>query len=133
MVKRFYQDQLAMTLFPDAAGNQSKLEIQFWAFHKANPRVYSLLKQFAVEWRKRRGKAAKLGIKALFKRVRWEISLGKIKEDFKLNNNNTAFYARLLMRDEPILKDIFNVRKQRIQSTLGPPNDTLPASDQVTE
>lgn len=131
MRKKYYTAQLPMTLFPDATGNMGKLETQFWQFHTQNPMVYSFLIEFAFEWRLNRGKDARLGIKALFERVRWEVSLGNTKSDFKLNNNHTAFYARLIMRTNPALQDIFKVRRQRIQSTIGPSNEGLPAGEHV--
>jgi len=109
MKKQGWTGQLPMALFPDVNGNMGKLELALWQFHKSNPRVYSYLVHFAKQWRQRRGDGAHLGMKALFERVRWEVSLGETSGDFKLNNNNTAFYSRLIMRDEPLLKDIFKV------------------------
>jgi hypothetical protein len=133
MVNKDYTNQLPMMLFPDQHGNASKLEMAFWKFHEKNPKVYDWMVQFASEFRVMRGPTAKLGAKMLYERVRWEINLGDWERTFKLNNNHTAFYARLMMLQEPKLKDIFKVRKQRIQSTLGPPNDTLPSGEHVTE
>ena len=130
MVKTAWTGQMPLALFPDQNGNMGKLETAFWQFHNEHPRVYSLLLLYALQWRKRRGPDAKLGIKALFERVRWEINLKENTDAFKLNNNNTAFYARLLMNRNPYLKDMFSVRRQKIQSTIGPANDTLPSGKQ---
>ena len=132
MTKRDWNGQLPMALFPNDLGNMGKLEIQFWEFHRKNPIVYKYLVQFAFQWRMRRGNKAQLGMKALFERVRWQVSMGKTTGDFKLNNNHTAFYARLLMRNNPKLQDMFKVRRQRIQSTLGPSNEGLPSGEQVS-
>ena len=131
MKKNNWSGQLPMALFPDEHGNIGKLEIAFWNFHHDNPVVYQYLIRFATEWRKRRGLNAKLGIGALFERVRWEVYLGEQEHDFKLNNNNRASYARLMMRDELSLQNIFQLRRQRIQSTIGPPNDNLPSGEHV--
>jgi len=131
MRKKNWTPQLPLALFPDEHGNMGKLETAFWQFHHDNPKVYSYLVQFATEWRKRRGLNVKLGIGALFERVRWEVNLGNKREEFKLNNNNRAFYARLLMRDHTFLQDIFRLRRQRIQSTIGPSNDNLPSGKHV--
>ncbi len=131
MARNAWTGQMPLALFPDQNGNMGKLETAFWQFHTEHPRVYSLLLLYALQWRKKRGPDAKLGIKALFERVRWEISLKENIDDFKLNNNNTAFYARLLMNRNPYLKDIFSVRRQRVQSTIGPPNDILTSGKHV--
>jgi hypothetical protein len=111
----------------------SKLETAFWLFHDSNPKVYTLLVKFAHEWREARGDKARLGMKALFERVRWETSLQTNDEfKFKLNNNHTAFYARLLMESRSELKGLFKLRKQKIESSIGPANDKLPEGGQTT-
>jgi hypothetical protein len=130
--KRF-TNQIPMALFPDSGGNMSKLETQFWHFHTKNPAVYGLLVKYALQYRERRGFDAILGIAVLYERVRWDVVVDTGDKDFKLNNNHRAYYARLIMRQETLLKDIFKLRKQRIQSTLGPPNDTLPSSEHSTK
>jgi len=120
-------------LFPMAAGELGKLEKSFWKFHKANPKVYTLLVKFAYQWRKARGENYKLGMKALFERVRWEVSIHtEVNGNFKLNNNNTAFYARLIMDRHLELREMFRLRKQRIPSSIGPKNETLPPGEHVS-
>ena len=96
----------------------SLLEDRFWKFHTEHPEVYSHLRHFAYQWRKSRGPQSHIGIKALFERVRWELSLRLIGAP-KLNNNHTAFYARLLMDDNPELRGIFRLRLQKVESSLG--------------
>jgi len=107
---------------------EGKLERKFWQFHVDHPEVYRYLVQFARAWR--RGRGGPLGIGALFERVRWEIG---IQSDVspKLNNNHRAFYARLIMERNSDLAGIFALRQQRIQSTIGPSNETLPESEHV--
>lgn len=108
-------------LFPESDGEMGKLELAFWSFHKEHPEVYRLLVQFALEWREVRGKDAQLGMKALFERVRWERHLDKKDDEgLKLNNNYTAFYARLLMESDSRLKGLFQLRRQRLPATIGP-------------
>lgn len=103
---------------------QSKLEASFWEFHRANPLVYSRLVGLATQWRE--SGVRKIGINALFERLRWEMSLRTHGGEFKLNNNHRAFYARMLMENEPELAGLFALRKQKIQSSIGPSNDGLP-------
>ena len=109
------------------------LEDKFWEFHLANPEVYRHLVEFAFQWRENRGADARLGIKALFERVRWELHIMPLegKPPPKLNNNHTAFYARLIMQRNPELADIFKLREQRIQTSFGPSNEILESSKQV--
>jgi len=101
-----------------------KLEAAFWEFHRSHPEVYEYLVRFARQWRGTRPDA-RLGIAMLFERVRWEIALN-IAERPTLNNNHRAFYARLIMKREPDLADAFHLRRQRVQSSIGPENEALP-------
>lgn len=82
---------------------------RFTQFHESNPLVYATLRRLARQWIARTGRH-KLGISALFERSRWEIALATSDPDFKLNNNYRAFYARLLMKQEPDLRDLFELR-----------------------
>jgi hypothetical protein len=83
---------------------------RFEEFHKANPHVYSTLVWLAKQWRRRTG-GRKLGIKTLYERARWELQLDTNDPDaLKLNNNWTAFYARLIMLQEPDLAGTFDLR-----------------------
>lgn len=87
------------------------LEQKFVEFHAANPHVYERLVALARQARAR-GRD-KLGMKMLFEVVRWEHTLRTDDPEFKLNNNYTAFYARLIMAREPDLRGIFDTREQR--------------------
>ncbi|MEU5721585.1 hypothetical protein ABZ783_07160 [Micromonospora sp. NPDC047738] len=83
---------------------------KFEQFHADNPAVYATLCRLAREWVDRTGRR-KIGIGALTERCRWEIALATNDPEFKINNNHRAFYARLIMRDEPDLADLFELRK----------------------
>jgi hypothetical protein len=81
----------------------------FWQFHQANPHIYEILRKFAFEAVQRRRR--KIGMKLLFERVRWHVVVETdTDDDFKLNNNFTAFYARLFAEDHPEHKDLFAFR-----------------------
>jgi hypothetical protein len=101
---------------------RGKMEQSFWDFHERHPHVYETLKDLAIMWRRHRGGKSRLGIAALFERARWELALMRYSDEGppKLNNNNRAFYARLLMEKEPELEGMFSLRNQRIESTIGP-------------
>lgn len=85
------------------------IEELFLAFHSANPNVYAALcrlaRQAVAKGRKR------VGMKMLFEVVRWEVFLTTQKDEFKLNNNYTARYARLIMEQEPDLAGVFETRE----------------------
>jgi hypothetical protein len=112
---------------------EGKLERAFWEFHAQHPEVARYLAQFALQWRERRGSDASLGIKALFERVRWEMSIASLPDEMppRLNNNHTAFYARWLMDNYSALGGIFSLRQQRIPATFGPENHTLPGNTHI--
>lgn len=88
---------------------------RFEQFHAENPRVYATLVRLAREWIARTGRH-ELGIKTLYERARWEIALATNAPDFKLNNNFTAFYARLIHVQEPDLRGMFELRVSEADS-----------------
>jgi hypothetical protein len=92
-----------------------KLERQFLEFHAEHPEVYVELVALADELIDRGYR--RFGIKMLYEVCRWRsMRRAKPGEAFKLNNNHTAFYARMIMDREPRLRDIFNLREQGIPS-----------------
>jgi hypothetical protein len=113
----------------DWFGPGGKLEHAFWEFHHNNPVVYRLLVKYARQWKRYH---AHCSINLLFERVRWEYFVKIESEDnFRLNNNHRAFYARLIEMREPDLSGFFRLRAQRIQSSFGPDNQDLPPGDHV--
>lgn len=80
----------------------------FLAFHQKNPIVYKILKKLALDLVK--VGYDKIGISLIWERMRWEFMLLPTKDDFKLNNDFRAGYARLLMANEKKLKGVFNTR-----------------------
>lgn len=80
-------------------------------FHNANPHVYKGLVNLA-RYAQSQGKR-KIGIDLLWGRLRWDIWMATKREtgDFKLNNNFRSLYARMIMRKEADLRDIFNLRR----------------------
>lgn len=82
---------------------------KFDQFHADNPDVYTTLVRLAREWVTSTGHH-RLGIKTLYERARWEIAIATSDPEFRLNNNYTAFYARLIMCQEHDLADMFDLR-----------------------
>lgn len=88
------------------------IEQNFWQFHLANPEVYNELRDLALRLRNKGRKH--YGIKALYEIVRFNRALHlTTTTDFYLNNNYTSLYARLLMQEEPALRDFFKTRLRR--------------------
>lgn len=83
---------------------------RFEAFHARNPHVYQTLRDMALEMRRRGHR--QYGIKALFEVLRFNYAMRTEGDTFKLNNNYTALYARLLMDNEPELDGFFELRRR---------------------
>ena len=85
---------------------------RFNAFHKANPHVYVALRHLGLMMKRRGHK--RIGIAMLFEQLRWAYYLQTTDTDgFKLNNNYRAYYARLLMKQEPELTGFFTTREKQ--------------------
>lgn len=95
-------DQLSLTF-------DASIAERFESFHRENAHVYRTLVRLAREWVNSTGKN-KLGIKSLFEVARWQLAIETSDPEFRLNNNYTAYFARLIMRQEPDLDGLFNLR-----------------------
>lgn len=94
------------------ARDPDAIEVDFWAFHTAHPEVYEELREMALRLRRQGRKH--YGIKALYEIVRFNKAISaRSSADWKLNNNFTSLYARLLMQKESSLKDFFRTRVRR--------------------
>ena len=89
------------------------LEERFWQFHTRNPQVYAALRRLALDLANR-GKT-RIGVKGLVEVLRWHHQLvtDDPTSDYQINNSYTAFYARLLVANEPALADRIELRAQR--------------------
>ena len=86
----------------------------FLRFHQQNPMVYDQLERLAFKL-KVKG-VERWGIKALWEVLRYELAIATNYQmgEFKLNNNLTASYARLLMERNPEdLAGFFETRERR--------------------
>ena len=87
------------------------IEGKFEAFHAANPEVYRSLVADALTLRHRGIK--RWSINGLFEVLRWKKALETKGDEFRLNNNFRAYYARMMMDNEPILEGFFETRVQK--------------------
>jgi uncharacterized Zn finger protein (UPF0148 family) len=83
----------------------------FQIFHEENPHVYDEIVRLA-RVAKTRGHT-RWGIKGIFEVLRWSQMITNGDNEFKLNNNYTSAYARLVMENEPDLEDFFETRSIR--------------------
>lgn len=90
---------------------QSGKSIQeaFTKFNKENPKVYDYFKQYFFYLYNRKG-WQKVSAKLIIERVRWEVFTSTNDPDFKINNNFTAHYVRLFLRDYPEYDKCFELR-----------------------
>lgn len=89
----------------------TKLHQAFDDFDAKNPQVYRLFKLYAHQARDAGHRH--FGAAAIFERIRWHVAVETRGDDFKLNNNYRAFYARKMMREDHAFDDFFRTRKQR--------------------
>lgn len=97
-----------MELFDYAQSQRDPRIAAFEEFHKANPHVYEAFKRFA---REAQGKVARYSADAILHRIRWFAAIETSGDEFKVNDHWSAFYARLLIRDDPSFTGFFELRK----------------------
>jgi hypothetical protein len=101
---------LAQNQTPDTTADMG-LKDQWRAFHAANPHVYRAIVSVTRELKQQGWRRA--GMKQIFEHLRWRYAMSTRGEQWKLNNNYTAYYARQVMRLEPDLAGFFNIRDQK--------------------
>lgn len=84
---------------------------KFMKFHKANPHVYKLFEKYAFQ-------AIKTGRKhyshwVIINLIRWNREIITKSGDFKINNNNIAYYARLFMKSYPEHDGFFKTKPMK--------------------
>lgn len=86
------------------------IQERFEAFHGANPHVFAAFRRFAQE---ALAAGQHVGAKAIWERMRWHLAIETRGDSFKLNNNFTSRYARLLERTDPRFAGFFETRRLR--------------------
>ena len=81
----------------------------FREFHFRNPVVFNLFMEFCEE---ALATGQKIGAKAIWERMRWEINMNPTYgEYYKCNNNYTSRYARMAIAKNPKLASLFEIRR----------------------
>lgn len=84
---------------------------RFLKYHADNPHLYELFKRFSTDLK--RSARRFYGAKAIMERIRWHINIETKGEEFKISNNYTSCYARLLIADDPWFKEFFKTKRTR--------------------
>ena len=96
-------------MFEADVPKEATIEERALDFHYRNPLVYQELRRLALTLYYRGHKH--FGCKMLIEQMRWNwAERTSDMSGFKLNNSYVAFYARLLMAQEPELAGVFNTR-----------------------
>jgi len=102
------------TLFPawqTTTGKFETIDDKFRAFHDANPWVADELEKLAdVEYRHGDGR---IGIKYLIEVLRWNYRRATTGQPFRIDNDFTSRYARLLVDRRPEFANLFETRTLR--------------------
>ena len=94
----------------DDAPEGMTLTERFEAFHRRNPAFYAQIVHLGRRFRAKTGRTC--GIQRLVEIARWDIEMTLVGDDeFKVNNDYAAFYARLIMIQEKDMAGFFKLRK----------------------
>jgi hypothetical protein len=77
--------------------------------HRQSPEVYEHFKRFARE--ARASGRARFSADAILHRVRWYVAVERQGADFKVNNDCSALFSRLLEAEEPAFRGFFERRR----------------------
>ena len=88
---------------------EDSMQARFEAFSAAHPEVLEHLRRLTAEW-VAAGKG-RFGIRMAWEVMRWQMSLGSTDPgEYRLNNNYTSRYARILAAEFP---GVFELREVR--------------------
>ena len=88
---------------------QTRLEEEFRRFHEANPHVWEKFRRFtfqAIDAGREH-----LGVAMVWERLRWFSAFETKGEQWKLNNNHRAYYARMFHEQYPHHDGFFRTRR----------------------
>ena len=111
-------------VFDDIVPRYRKQFMEWWP---TNMHVIEAFEKYAIQL-KRSGKREYYSIKAILERLRWDSMLEDSALDYKLNNNHAACISRILMRLNPELDGMFQLRSQ-----VKPRNEVEDARDEEEE
>lgn len=122
------QDLFGWNGQPPSKTRADQIEAAFRDYHRANPDVWVLLKQFSFL-------AMKHGfehysISAVIERIRWHVNMETRSEDgLKIRNDFRAYYARMFHVAHPEHDGFFHTRKRPSTEHPETPGDPPPNID----
>lgn len=87
------------------------IQDRFESFHALNPWVYRALVAITEDWLSRG--STRIGMKMLTEVLRWQYGRATRGDEFRINNNFTSRYVRLLIGEHPEYADVFETRELR--------------------
>ena len=107
---------------PDEPSRADQIFSAFARFHSANPVVWQLFERFSLDLIA--NGRQHYSSDAVFARIRWHVDTEtKGEGDLKLNNNFSAYYARLFHVAHPQHDGFFRNRKRTSEDRPGHDND----------
>lgn len=91
-----------------ACGVDAETVEKFLDWHKANPEVWKAFESVAMDVINTGSK--KWGAKAVVEVARWKLRIER-RQDYAVNNNFTAYYARIFALKYPQHADFFEFRE----------------------
>ncbi len=93
-----------------ACGINAETVDLFLVWHQDNPEIWREFERLALQAIERG--VTEWGAKGVMEVVRWNIRL-QTRQDFKVNNNWTAIYARIFSMKYPQYRDFFKYREAK--------------------
>jgi hypothetical protein len=92
----------------------SPADVAFDEYHRANPQVYTAFRRLALRLLNQGVKH--YGAKAIMEVVRFQTTVRGTGDAFKINNNYTSRYARMLMAKDERFAGFFELRSLKDES-----------------
>jgi hypothetical protein len=96
---------------PQVADTKAQMYQKFLDFDAENPKIWDMFCLFSQQlihagW-------DRYSADAILHRVRWETAVRGVNDQFKINNNYSAFYARKFREHYPEYEEFFETRKSK--------------------
>jgi hypothetical protein len=99
---------MALPVLNTPLPEQNRLTKAFDKFHAANPQVWQEFESAALTMARTGRK--RYGAKTIWEVMRYRRDLQTTGTKYKLNNNYTAYYARLFKQEYPEFSEFFELR-----------------------
>jgi hypothetical protein len=91
----------------------NQIDRAFIVFNNNNPQILEMIVRYVRQLKAKGHKV--FGMKAIFERIRWDYAVGTEQSEsdkgFKISNNYTSRYARMIESQHPDLKGFFRTNQ----------------------